>query len=417
MEVNTYLTIVIAIIVIEFLVSLAVSLLDFYHKPEPTKNQTIKKDYVKAKRYLRTGIKFGIVKSIVDTVILLIVVFSGVLNNLDLFVRALGYGPVMTGILFFGVIGAVASLVGLPFSIFNIFFIEKKYGFNKTTKKTFVLDILKSILGWIIVGAVGLAIILLFFQKAGDMAWLYCWIALTLIQIFTMFIYPVFILPMFNNLKILKDGELKEAIRNYLTANNVNIKMDNIRIMDSSRRTKKSNAFLAGFGNNKRLVLSDTLLKNHSLPEILAVVAHEVGHLKMTHLPKKLTVYAIETFLMMLLLSFVITSSNFFLAFGVENLSVYIGLMLFSIVYSPIALFFSTFTNYTSRKYEYGADQFSAETTTPKDMASALDKLGSHNLTNPTPHPLKVFLQYSHPPIQDRIRILNMAKREVEHNG
>ncbi len=406
MQPNTYLIIVLVIIAAELITTLVVSFLDYNYKKTPQQNQSIKKDYIRAKRYLRTNIKFGITKTIVDTVILLIIILTGILNNLDLALRSLGYNPIITGILFFGVIGLVTFLTGIPFSIFKTFYIEKKYSFNQTTRRTFLLDIIKSITGWAIIGAVGLFIILAFFEKAGELAWLYCWITLTLMQIFTMFIYPVFILPISNKLKILKDGPLKEAIYDYLKEHNVNIQMDNIRIMDSSRRTNKSNAFLAGFGNNKRLVLSDTLLKNHTQDEILAVVAHEVGHLKMNHLPKKLALYSAETFLMMFLLSFVIQSSNFFLAFGVENLSIYLGLMLFGIIYSPIAFIFSTLTNNISRKYEYKADQYAAETTTPEAMASALNKLGAHNLTNPTPHSLNVYLNYSHPPIQDRVERL-----------
>lgn len=182
--------------------------------------------------------------------------------------------------------------------------------------------------------------------------------------------------------------------------------MDNIRIMDISKRTNKSNAFLAGFGINKRLVLSDTLLKNHTQDEILAIVAHEVGHLNMNHLRKNFILYSVETFLMMFLLSFVIQSSNFFLAFGIENLSVYLGLMLFGIIYSPVKFVFATLTNNISRKHEYDADNYSAETTNPESMSSALDKLGAHNLTNPTPHPANVYLNYSHPPIKNRIERL-----------
>ncbi len=406
MQPNTYLIIILVIIAAEFLVSLTVSLLDYNYKKTPTGKQTIKKDYTKAKNYLRTNIKFGITKAIVDTATLLAIILTGVFNTLDIALRSLAQGPVITGLLFFATIGVAAFIIDIPFSIYKTFYIEKKYGFNKTTKNTFLLDLIKSILGYALIGAVGLSIILLFFEKAGNLAWLYCWIAITVIQVFTMFIYPVFILPISNKLKILQDGPLKEAIQNYLEANDVNIKMNNIRIMDSSRRTNKSNAFLAGFGKNKRLVLSDTLLKNHTQDEILAVVAHEVGHLKMNHLPKKLTLYSIETFLMMLILSFVIRGNNFFLAFGVENISVYIGLMLFGIIYTPISFFFSTLTNQLSRKYEYAADHYAAETTTPEAMASALDRLGSHNLTNPTPHPLNVFLNYSHPPVKDRIERL-----------
>jgi len=296
MQPNTYLIIILIIIATQFLTTLTISLLNYNYKKAIPKEQTAKKDYIRAKRYLKTNIKFSLVKATIDTIILLVVILTGLLNVLDLIIRSLGYGPIITGVIFFGVIGLASSMMNLPFSIFKIFYIEKKYGFNKTTKKTFILDIIKSMAGWIIIGGVGLFIILTFFEKTGTMAWLYCWVALTLIQIFTMFIYPVTILPIFNKLKILKDGQLKEEIKEYLDINGIDIKIENIKIMDSSRRTSKVNAFLTGFGKNKRLVLADTLLKNYTQEEILAIVAHEVGHLRMNHLPKKLIVYSVETF-------------------------------------------------------------------------------------------------------------------------
>ena len=264
MEVNTYIIIILVIIIGEFLVNLVILLLDFYYKPT-TQNPSIKKDYIKAKRYLKTNIKFKITKMTFDLSILLIVIFSGFLNTLDIFVRAFGYGPILTGIIFFGIFGLIFSLIEIPFKIFNTFVIEKKYNFNKTTKRIFIIDLIKSLAEWVIIGAVGLFIILYSFEKAGEMAWLYCWVFVTITQIFLMFIYPVFILPMFNKLQILKDGELKDNIYNYLKSQNINIKMENIRIMDSSKRTNKSNAFLTGFGKNKRLVLSDNLLSPQTL--------------------------------------------------------------------------------------------------------------------------------------------------------
>lgn len=403
MSPNIYMIIILIIISMDFLTTLTISILDYNYKKNTPKFPSVKKDYVKSKRYLRTNIKFGMVKAAVDTSMLLIIIFTGILNNIDIFIRSFGFGPIISGILFFGVIGFASSIISIPFSIFRTFHIEKKYGFNNTTKKVFISDLIKSLLGWIIVGSVGVFTILYFFEKLGTVAWLYCWIFITIFQLFTMFIYPVLILPFFNKLKILKDSSLKETIKDYLDRNNINIKMDNIKIIDSSTRTNKSSAFLAGIGKNKRLVLSDTLLKNHTQEEILAVVAHEVGHLRMSHLIKKLLLYVVETFLMMLMLSIVIGSSNLFLAFGVESISVYLGLILFSIIYSPIAFVFSTISNYMSKKYEYDADNYAATTTSPEAMASALERLGSHNLTNPTPHPAKVFFHYTHPPIKNRI--------------
>lgn len=402
MEVNIYIIIILAIITGEFLVNLVISLLDFYYKPT-TNNSSIKKDYTKAKRYLKTNIKFKITKMTFDLGILLAIIFTGLLNTLDIFVRGFGYGPILTGIIFFGIFGLIFSLIEIPFKIFNTFVIEKKYNFNKTTKRTFIIDLIKSLLGWTLIGAIGLFIILYSFEKVGEMAWLYCWIFVTITQIFLIFIYPVFILPMFNKLQILKDGELKNDIYNYLKSQDINIKMENIRIIDSSKRTNKSNAFLVGFGINKRVVISDNLLKSHTIPEIVSIIAHEIGHLKKKHILKKFILYTCESLLIFYILSLVIQNSNFFLAFGVENLSVYIGLILFSIVYIPVAFFFSVVTNYLSRRYEFEADKFSAETTSSDDMANALNKLGSFNLTNPTPSPLNVFVEYSHPPIGDRV--------------
>lgn len=406
MNSTTYLTIIIAIILGQLALTLIVNLLNFYHKRDTPKNLSIKKDYVKAKRYLKSKIKLTITKAIFDVGLLLIIIFTKSLNTLDIIIRSLTQNSILAGLIFFGVIGLVVFILEIPFSLYSTFVIEKKYGFNKMTGKTFIVDILKTILGYIIIGAVGLSIILFLFNKTGGLAWLYCWIAVTLIQIFTLFIYPIFILPIYNKLKILKDGPLKDAIQKYLIKQNINIKMSNIKIIDSSKRTNKSNAFLTGIGRNKRLVLSDTLIKNHSINEIISIVAHEIGHLKGIHILKKLGIHVAESFLMFFLLSILIQNSNFFLAFGVENLSVYMGLILFSIIYSPMALFFSIITNYYSREFEYVADLYARETTSCKAMSSALNKLGAYNLTNPTPHSLKVFLSYSHPPIKDRIRRL-----------
>lgn len=393
---NNILFIIIAIIIGTYFLSLIISLLDFYYKP----NNSM------AKKYSKSKIKFDLISSSYSVIILLIIIFTKSLNSLDIFIRTITQNQILAGLLFFGAIGLFTFIIGLPFNIFNTFVIEKKYNFNKTTKKTFIIDIFKNLLLFVTIGAVVLSIILYIFQKVGGIAWLYCWIAITLIQIFTLFIYPIFILPIYNKLKILQDSPLKDAIKKYLENQNLDINMDNIKTIDSSTRTNKSNAFLTGIGKSKMLVLSDTLLKNHTLKEIVAIVAHEVGHYKMKHIIKHFGLSSIKTFLIFYLLSFIINNNHFFTAFGVENLSTYMGLILFFIIYSPIAIISSTITNYYSRKFEHNADTFSAKTTSPKDIVKALKKLGSDNLSNPNPHPLSVFLEYSHPPIPCRIKRL-----------
>ncbi len=290
--------------------------------------------------------KLGITKAVIDTGILLVIIYTQVLNTLDIIIRTVTQNQILVGLIFMGTIGLFLFIVGIPFNIYYTFVIEKKYGFNKTTKKTFIYDLVKSIVGYALIGAVGLSIILFFFDRMGSMAWFYCWLAASVIQVFTLFIYPVFILPVFNKLKILKDGELKEAIQKYLEKQGVNINMNNIRIMDSSKRTKKSNAFLSGIGRNKRLVLSDTLLKKHSIDEILSIVAHEVGHYKKSHILKKLGTYIAESFLMFYILSILIQNTNFFLATILSLLSFLYFLsysfflsLLFSLYSIPSSLF------------------------------------------------------------------------------
>lgn len=405
MEVNIYIILILVLIIGNTTFSIVLSLLDFYNK-SPIKYQK----QAKAKQYLRSNINLSISSNIVGNAILLIIIFSGLLNFVDIFLRNLIQNESLVGLLFFGIFGGAIFILDLPFSIYRTFYLEKKYGFNKSTPGLFFKDTLKTICLWILVGSIGLLPLFVLFNKFGPEIWIYCWILVILLQLFTIIIFPRFVMPMFNKFKILPDGELKSAISNYLKSQKINISIDNIKVVDSSKRSTKSSASLVGLLYNKRIILSDTLIKNHSTEEIVAIVAHEVGHNEKNHIFKKFLFYLFESFIMFYFLSLFLTSNGFFLALGVENFSVHVSLFIMSILYIPLAFVFSVVSNIMSRRFELSADAFSAETYSSKAMASALSKLEVDNLTNPTPSKLKVFIDYTHPPISQRVSKL----REIE---
>jgi STE24 endopeptidase len=284
--------------------------------------------------------------------------------------------------------------------------IEERFGFNQTTWTTFVTDLAKGLLLAILLGAPLLAGILAFFEHAGTNAWWYCWIAVTIYMLGVQFIAPTWIMPLFNKFTPLEPGELKSAILSY--ADSINFSIDNVYVMDGSRRSSKSNAFFTGFGKHRRIVLFDTLIKRHTTGELLAVLAHEMGHYKKKHILQTMVLGILQMGIMLYLLSIFISYQRLFDAFFMPQKSVYAGLIFFAMLYSPLDFFIGLFMQMLSRRNETVADRFSVETThDPQSMVAALKKLSVHNLTNLMPHPLYVFLNYSHPPVLQRIRALH----------
>jgi STE24 endopeptidase len=297
------------------------------------------------------------------------------------------------------------AVVNLPFSAYSTFVIEENFGFNQTTWSTFIKDKIKGFGLSLILGGPLLFCVLAFFEFAGTSAWLYCWGAVTIYMLVVQFIAPAWIMPLFNRFNILDEGELKDEILAY--ARSINFSLDNIFIMDGSRRSSKSNAFFTGFGRYKRIVLFDTMVEKHTIAELVAVLAHEMGHFKKKHILKSLLISIGQSGLMFYLLSIVITYPGLFEAFFVKTPSVYTGLVFFAILYSPFDVITGLFLGVLSRKNEYEADQFAVATTqNPQAMTAALKKLSVHNLTNLRPHPFYVFLNYSHPPVLARIRAI-----------
>lgn len=361
--------------------------------------------YKKSQKYLKEQTKFGLSKDAIFTGLIVIFILCGGFNFVDSIARGFRLNPIFTGLAFAGILLLALQILGIPFSIYHTFVIEEKYGFNKTTPKTFILDILKSWALLAIIGGTVFAGVLWFFAAAGKWAWVYCWAGVTLFQLFLAFIAPVVILPIFNKFTPLEDGELKKAIEEY--AKKENFKMKGVFKVDASRRSTKSNAFFIGFGRFRRIGLFDTLIEKHTVPEIVSVLAHEIGHYKKRHYLKNLLLSIISSGLMFFILSFFINNPGLFAAFKMQNLSIYASFVFFGFLYTPINMIFSILASFLSRRREHQADKFAVTTYHEKEaFITSLKKLTVDNLGNLTPHPLKVFLEYSHPPILKRIEAI-----------
>jgi len=358
--------------------------------------------YRKSQQYLKVNTRFGWVTATFNVAVMLIFWFAKGFPLLDEWVRSFNYSPLVTGLIYMAVLVLFKGLLSLPFSMYATFVIEERFGFNQTTWTTFIADLAKGLLLGVLLGTPLLAGILAFFEHAGTNAWWYCWIAVTLYMLGVQFIAPTWIMPLFNKFTPLEAGELKSAILSY--AGSINFPIENVFVMDGSRRSSKSNAFFTGFGKHRRIVLFDTLIKRHTSGELLAVLAHEMGHYKKKHILLTMILGILQMGIMLYLLSNFIAYQGLFEAFFMSQKSVYAGLIFFAMLYSPIEFLMGIFMQMLSRRNETAADRFSAETThDPQSMEAALKKLSVDNLTNLMPHPVYVFLNYSHPPVLQRI--------------
>jgi len=365
--------------------------------------------YQTSQSYTRVRTVFGIVESTFSIMITILFWFAGGFNFLDVLIRSLGFGTILTGLFYIGVLVIIRGILSLPFSIYSTFVIEERFGFNKTTPKTFILDILKGLLLGILLGGPLLVGFLAFFMYAGAFAWLYCWGAATVFILFVQFIAPTWIMPIFNKFTPLPEGDLRDRIFEY--AGSVRYSLKDVYVMDGSKRSSKSNAFFTGFGKNKRIALFDTLIAKHTVPELVAVLAHEIGHYKKKHIAQGIVLSIMQMGVMFYLLSLFIGVRGLHEAFYMNEVSAYTGMIFFGLLYTPIEFILGLAGNVLSRKNEFAADRFAAETTRqPEMLIDALKKLSVDNLSHLTPHPFYVFLHYSHPPVLERIETLRSSK-------
>lgn len=366
--------------------------------------------YQRSQGYTRVKTRFGILTSTVGLIALLAFWFSGGFNLLDQWIRSWGFGPILTGLAYIGILVFLRALLSLPFRIYDTFVIEQRFGFNKMTPAIFVADLVKGTALGLLLGGPLLACILFFFQFAGEPAWLYAWIAFTLFVFFVQFIAPTWIMPIFNTFTPLGEGELKERILSY--ARSVDFPVEQIYLIDGSRRSTKANAFFSGFGRHKRIALFDTLIAKQTVPELVAILAHEIGHYKKKHILLGMALSIAHAGLMFFLLSIFLYQPGLYEAFYMEQRSIYAGLVFFGLLFTPVESILSIFLQALSRRNEYEADRFAAETVAqPEAMVSALKKLAVDHLANLTPHPLYVMLNDSHPPILQRIEVIRKEEK------
>ncbi|MEI6892698.1 MAG: M48 family metallopeptidase, partial [Pontiella sp.] len=401
---NGYLIFILILLIFSWLLSLIVETLNVRnvstHIPDEFHGIYDDEKYAQSQRYLKETTRFDQIQSVIMLPLTIAFILLGGFRVLNNVATATAEHMIVQGLVFGGLLILISQLVSLPFSLYSTFVIEEKYGFNKTTAKTFFVDLLKGLLLTILLGAPIFALVLWIFSSVAN-AWLWAWGALSLIQLLVMFIAPVAILPLFNAFTPLEDGELRSAIEDYAAAQKYTL--SGIFKIDGSKRSTKSNAFFTGFGKTKRIALFDTLIENHTTEELVGVLAHEIGHCKRGHIKKGIIIAMATTLLMFFILSLFITQSGLYQAFGIEDTPLYAGLIFFGFLYAPISMILALLGNLLSRKHEFEADAFAAETTQAPDiMINALKKLSVDNLSNLTPHPLKVFLEYSHPPVLER---------------
>jgi STE24 endopeptidase len=414
---NLYAIIVLATLLIGYVLDLVATVLNLGTFSQPLPKEFIgvydESSYKKSQDYTKTRAKFGLITSTFDLAVLLLFWFLDGFGYADQLVRSWNLSPLVTGLVYVGMLAAAKALIDLPFSIYSTFVIEEKFGFNKTTAATYIKDLVKGILLAVVLGGLMLAGVMTVFGRLGSLAWLFCWIGVTLLTLLLQFLAPTVIMPLFNKFTPIADGELKSAILDY--ARRVKFPLGGIFVMDGSKRSSKSNAFFTGFGKTKRIALFDTLIARHTTNELLAVCAHEVGHYKKRHIITSMIVSIAHTGVMLYLFSLVLTSGDLYAAFGVQRPSIYAGLIFFGMLFAPVELLLSMAMNELSRKHEYEADRFSVETSgLAADMISALKKLSLDNLSHLTPHPFYVWLNYSHPTVLARISAIRSVSHRAE---
>ena len=409
---NTYAVIILVVLVSEYVLGVVSSSLNMraLSPMVPSEFQDVfdADTYARSQEYARATTRFGLIRRTVSLALVIGFWRLGGFDWVDRLARGFGYGQIPTGLIFMGALGLGATVCGLPFRAYGTFVLESRFGFNRTTPATFVTDILKGIVLAVVLGGTLMAGVLFFFEWAGPFAWLWCWIAATLFLLVVQFIAPSWIMPLFNTFRPLDTGELRDAILRY--AESASFPLRGIFVVDGSKRSSKANAFFIGLGENKRIGLFDTLVDKYSVGELVAVVAHEVGHYKKGHILRGLALQVAYLGALFFVMSLVLGERALFDAFYMTNMSVHAGLVFFGLLFTPVDMALSMYVHAVSRRNEFEADAFAAHTTgSAEPLIAALKKLSAESLSNLTPHPVHVFLHYSHPPVLERIAALKDA--------
>ncbi len=406
---QTIFYIIIGILIINFTVDKVLDYLNAKHFNDPIPEElndvydTV--EYQKSQLYKDENYRFGIITSSLSLIVTLAFFFFDGFALVDNWSRSFSENNIVVALIFFGVIMLASDIISIPFSYYHTFVIEEKYGFNKTTTRTFILDKIKSWLMIIVIGGLLLSLIVWFYETTGDVFWLYAWGIIAIFSFFMNLFYARLIVPLFNKQTPLEEGSLRSKIESY--ANKVGFKLNKVFVIDGSKRSTKANAYFSGFGKEKRITLYDTLIKDLEEDEIVAVLAHEVGHYKKMHIVFNLIATIATTGFTLWLLSLFIGNSLLSEALHVSQPSFHIGLIAFGVLYSPISEITGLVMNFISRKFEYQADDYARYTFDGPPLISALKKLSKNSLSNLTPHPSYVVAYYSHPTLLQRFKNLN----------
>lgn len=408
MTATTLFYIVIAIIVINFILNKILDALNAKHYNDPIPEELSdvydEAEYKKSQAYKKTNYRFGIWSSTFSLALTLGFLLLDGFEYVDNIARSYSDNPIIIALLFFGIIMLASSILTMPFAYYKTFVIEEKFGFNKTTKKTFVLDKIKGLLMMAILGGGILAIIIWIYQLTQEQFWLYAWGVITLFTVFMNMFYSKLIVPLFNKQTPLQEGTLRDKIYSY--AKSVGFHLSKIFVIDGSKRSTKANAYFSGFGSEKRVTLYDTLINDLDEEEIVAVLAHEIGHYKRKHIIFNLVTSIVLTGITLYILSIFISNPLLSNALGVSIPSFHVGLIAFGLLYSPISGITGLLMNHLSRKFEYQADNYAKTTYRPQPLISSLKKLNKNSLSNLTPHPAYVWIHYSHPTLLQRVKNL-----------
>jgi STE24 endopeptidase len=400
--------IIIAILVINFMVDKFLDYLNSKHFddeiPKVLNDVYDDKEYYKSQDYKKENFKFSMIISFFSFVLTIAFFFFEGFFFVDQFARSYSDNPIIIALIFFGVIMIGSDLLTSPLSYYKTFVIEEKYGFNKSTKTLFFMDKLKGWFLMIILGGSILALIVWFYQQTGKNFWIYTWVFISLFSVFMTMFYSTLIVPLFNKQTPLQEGELKTQLEKF--AQKVGFKVDKIFVIDGSKRSTKANAYFTGFGKKKRIVLYDTLINDLETDEIVAVLAHEVGHYKKNHVIFNMILSLLLTGLTLYIFSFFIDSTLLSNALSVTKPSFHIGLIAFGVLYTPISELTGLIMNYISRKFEYQADNYAKINFGETPLIKSLKKLSKNSLSNLTPHKSYVFMHYSHPTLLQRVQQL-----------
>lgn len=406
-----YLWLITGIVIFGYAVGEILDWLNLRHSkaelPTEAKGIYDNEQYAKSQNYHKVTARFSFITSAFSTLLTVAILWFGGFGWLDSMLSANIDNEILLALAFFGVLFIASDIINLPFQLYSTFVIEEKFGFNKTTLKTFFLDKIKGyLIGALIGGGLMAGLIYLVLALGGNF-WLLFWVAITLFMVVMNMFYTSLILPLFNKLTPLEDGSLRTLIEAY--GKKVDFPLTNIYVIDGSKRSSKANAFFSGLGKKKKVVLYDTLIENHTDEELLAIFAHEVGHYKKKHIQLGLVLSVLQSGLMLFVLSLMIFNVQLSEALGATSMKIHLNLIAFGILYSPISMLTGLIMNLVSRKNEFEADRFAVDTADGTKLTAALKKLSSDNLSNLLPHPAYVFVNYSHPPLLQRIDAINAA--------